>query len=109
MKNNYQKNYDSKSDSLWIVFKTGPEAYFEEVVPGVNLEFDNKDQLIGIEILDYTQKTVDYSTKITSQLLAFSERTIDLSRPNFNEDTITKYFTTSPKNNTEINYSACLQ
>ena len=44
-------HYDEKSDSLFIHLKDGEEESFEEVVPGINIEFDEKDNIIGIEIL----------------------------------------------------------
>ena len=110
MKNNYQTNYDSKSDSLWVVFKTGPEAYFKEVVPGINLEFNDENQLMGIEILDYMQKIIGYSIKTTKQPFVSSKRTINMSQSNFDEDISPGYLVTtaSPKNTAEI-YNTCLQ
>jgi len=44
-------HYDEKSDSLFIHLKDGEEESFEEVVPGINIEFDEKENIIGIEIL----------------------------------------------------------
>ena len=48
---NEKYNYDEKSDSLFINIKDGEEDSFEEVVPGINIEFDERKQIIGIEIL----------------------------------------------------------
>ena len=45
-------NYDSKSDILYIVAKKGKEEEFVEVAPGINVELDDKGQVIGIEILN---------------------------------------------------------
>ena len=44
-------HYDEKSDSLFIHLKDGEEESFEEVVPGINIAFDEKENIIGIEIL----------------------------------------------------------
>ena len=44
-------NYDSKSDILYIVAKKGQEDEFVEIAPGVNVELDEKGEVIGIEIL----------------------------------------------------------
>jgi len=44
-------NYDSKSDVIYIVVKKGPEETIVEVAPGVNVELDEKGEIIGIEIL----------------------------------------------------------
>jgi uncharacterized protein YuzE len=43
--------YDKESDSLFIILKEGEEDRFEEVVPGINLEFDENNEIIGVEIL----------------------------------------------------------
>jgi uncharacterized protein YuzE len=45
-------NYDSKSDVLYIVTKKGEEEEFVEVAPGVNVELDEKGEVIGIEIIN---------------------------------------------------------
>lgn len=44
-------NYDSKSDILYIVARKGQEDEFVEIAPGVNVEIDEKGEVIGIEIL----------------------------------------------------------
>lgn len=43
-------NYDSESDVLYIVIKKGPEETVVEVAPGINVELDEKGEIIGIEI-----------------------------------------------------------
>ena len=43
--------YDEKSDSLFIYLKEGAEENFEEIVPGINIEFNEKYEVIGVEIL----------------------------------------------------------
>jgi uncharacterized protein YuzE len=45
-------NYDSKSDTLYIVAQKGKEEGFVEVAPGIHVELDEKGQVIGIEILN---------------------------------------------------------
>lgn len=45
-------HYDKKSDILYIVLKSGPEEYAEEVSPFVTVEYDKKDKPIGIEIFN---------------------------------------------------------
>lgn len=44
-------NYDSESDVLYIVAREGEEEKFVEVAPGVNVELDERGEVIGIEIL----------------------------------------------------------
>jgi len=48
-------NYDSESDILYIVTKTGKEEGFVEIAPGINIELDEKGEVIGIEILDASE------------------------------------------------------
>jgi uncharacterized protein YuzE len=45
-------NYDSKSDVLYIVARKGKEEEFVEIAPGINIELDEKGEVIGIEILN---------------------------------------------------------
>ncbi len=44
-------NYDKKSDSLYIYIKEGEEESFEELVPGINIELDKNNKIIGVEVL----------------------------------------------------------
>jgi len=39
-------NYDSKADILYIVAKKGKEEEFVEVAPGINVELDDRGQVI---------------------------------------------------------------
>ena len=48
---NKRYNYDEKSDSLFIFVKEGEEENFEEIVPGINVELDENNEVIGVEIL----------------------------------------------------------
>jgi uncharacterized protein YuzE len=45
-------NYDYESDVLYIAAKKGVEEEFIEIAPGINVELDDKGQVIGIEILN---------------------------------------------------------
>ncbi len=49
---NEKVNYDSKSDTLYLLVEEGFEARFVEVAPGINVELDEAGRLIGIEILN---------------------------------------------------------
>ena len=44
-------HYDKEVDVLYLSRK-GKEAYVEVVYPGISLEFDEEDKIIGIEILN---------------------------------------------------------
>jgi len=56
MKNKFKRYYDKESDSLWVVLKDGQEEYFEEIAPGIIIEFDKNSEPIGIEIINYQAK-----------------------------------------------------
>lgn len=45
-------NYDPKADVLYIAAKKGTEEEFVEVAPGINVELNEKGEVIGIEILN---------------------------------------------------------
>lgn len=51
-KTNQKIYYDKLTDVLWFNIKSGIEDSYKEVTPGVNLEFGNKGELLGIEILN---------------------------------------------------------
>ena len=48
-------NYDSKSDVLYIVAGEGEEEEFVEIAPGINIELNEKGEVIGIEILNASE------------------------------------------------------
>ena len=55
MKNIKSKNikyYDQESDVFYIGIKSGEEQEYAEIAPGVNVEFDQNGQVIGVEILN---------------------------------------------------------
>lgn len=52
MNNKPLLHYDSKSDTIYIVTRKGKEEEFIEVAPGINVEFNKKGEVVGIEILD---------------------------------------------------------
>jgi len=67
-----KKKYDKESDVLWVVMKTGPAFYSEEIAPGIRIEFGKGSEIIGIEILNYSrlesQNSSDIKYEITSSL-----------------------------------------
>ena len=44
-------HYDAATDVLYLVTHEGVEAEFREVIPGVNVEMNEKGQVIRVEIL----------------------------------------------------------
>ena len=60
-KMNEKYRYDKESDSLYIHLKEGKEDRFEEIVPGINIEFNQNNEMIGIEILKASRFTENFS------------------------------------------------
>ena len=54
MKQEFKSFYDKEEDILYIA-REGEEKEFVEIRPGVNLELDRDDQVIGIEILQASE------------------------------------------------------
>lgn len=49
-------HYDKEADGLYIRFDESPYAESDEVRDGVILDFNKNGKLIGIEVLDASQK-----------------------------------------------------
>ena len=47
--------YDRASDVLYIATRKGFEEDFVEVAPGINVELDDKGNVLGVEILRASQ------------------------------------------------------
>jgi uncharacterized protein YuzE len=50
-KNQPLVRYDRSSDVLYIATRKGVEEQFIEVAPGVNVEMDDRGNVLGVEIL----------------------------------------------------------
>jgi uncharacterized protein YuzE len=49
--------YDQQADAMYIRLRQAKVAESEEVRPGVVLDFDAQGQVLGIEMLDVSQRT----------------------------------------------------
>jgi uncharacterized protein YuzE len=48
--------YSKEADAIYVYFKEDFVAKSKEIEDGVVIDFDEKGQLIGIEVLDVTQR-----------------------------------------------------
>jgi len=55
MKTIKKASYDPESDIFWILIKSGPSEYSEEPFPGIRVEFDEKSNVMGIEIQSFSK------------------------------------------------------
>lgn len=62
-------NYDSQTDILTIIFTETPVAESDEDKPGVILDYDEKGNLVSLEIMDASQR-VNVPSKIEYQVSA---------------------------------------
>lgn len=53
---NIKVNYDKEIDALSLVLKGGREAEYEEIAPGVGVEYGPKGEVIGFEILNASKR-----------------------------------------------------
>ena len=54
--------YDPKTDTLTLLLKPGPIAESDEGKPGVILDYDAAGNLVGIEVLDASQRVAEART-----------------------------------------------
>jgi uncharacterized protein YuzE len=59
--------YDSKTDTLTIIFNDMPVAESDEDKPGTILDYDDKGNLVSLEILDASRR-VSVPSKIEYQV-----------------------------------------
>lgn len=60
-------HYYPETDSLYIELKTGPAAETREVVEGLNVDLDEKGEVVGFDI-DHASRKLDLATVETISL-----------------------------------------
>lgn len=53
---NVKLEYDAEVDAAYLTLKAGRVEQSEEVKPGLILDFDRDDQLLGVEILRFSRR-----------------------------------------------------
>ena len=72
MKTGTLKYYED-SDVLYFFLKKGAETKSIEAAPGITVELNQKNQVIGIEILEATKFIQDYVMKDISKSLELAD------------------------------------
>lgn len=49
--------YDPESDTLRVLFKSGPIEESDEDKPGIIIDYDKDGNIVGMEILDASRRT----------------------------------------------------
>ena len=64
----YIIKYDPGADALYVKLREGKVADSEEVGEGVVVDYDDKGEVIGIELLEFSKKKVDLGELIVKGL-----------------------------------------
>lgn len=62
--------YDKKVDALYLRLDDSKVVQSDEVKPGIVLDFDAKDQVVGIEVLDFKRRVPKADLKRLKVLVA---------------------------------------
>ena len=60
--------YDQHADAMYIRLRAGTVSKSEEIRPGVVFDYDVEDKLLGIEMLDMSERT-DNPCELTMELM----------------------------------------
>jgi uncharacterized protein YuzE len=60
--------YDQQADAMYIRLRAGTVSKSEEIRPGVVFDYDVEDKLLGIEMLDMSERT-DNPCELTMELM----------------------------------------
>lgn len=57
--------YSPDSDVLYFLLAEGEEEYFEEPIPGVHVEYDERGRVIGVEVLNASKVLQNFLKRAT--------------------------------------------
>jgi uncharacterized protein YuzE len=69
-KNKPLVSYDPSSDVLYIATRKGVEEEFTEIAPGVNVEMDDRGNVLGVEILRASHTLKDFLKSLVKKRAA---------------------------------------
>lgn len=55
MTSSLMRYYDPDIDTLWLISERGRESRYEEPFPGVRIEFGGNNQIIGVELENFSR------------------------------------------------------
>ena len=64
----YIIKYDPGADALYVKLKEGKVADSEEVDEGVVVDYDDKGEVVGMELLEFSKKRIDLGELIVKGL-----------------------------------------
>jgi len=77
----YIIKYDPRADALYVKLKDGKVADIEEVGEGVIVDYDDKGEVIGIELLEFSKKRIDLGELIVKGLNGQAKNALGFSLP----------------------------
>lgn len=60
-------SYDAEADALYVRFSDGRIDGSQEVAPGIVLDFDENDRLVGLEVLNASVKMAEGSLPVAAE------------------------------------------
>lgn len=57
--------YDANADALHVTLHDGPSQWQDEIAPGVILDYDADDRVIGVELLDARALLAAFTEAVT--------------------------------------------
>jgi len=55
----FRISYDRVADALYIKLRDDKVVYFDEVSPGIIVDFNDKGEIVGIEVLGFSRRNID--------------------------------------------------
>jgi len=62
--------YDRSVDALYIKLKEDRIVESDEVVPGIIIDYNDKGEIVGVEVLQFSKRSIDIKKLITESIEA---------------------------------------